>query len=168
MAASGYETGFSVFSYEWMAAIVLIIFAIFFLPFYLRSKIYTLPEFLEKRYDSRSRYYFSALTVLTNIGVDTAATLYAGALVVQLILPSVELWQTILMMAILSGLYTIAGGLKAVVYTDAIQAVLLIFGSVVLTVLAYVKIGDWEAVRAITPAEHFHIIQPYNDAFLLP
>jgi SSS family solute:Na+ symporter len=80
MAASGYETGFSVFSYEWMAAVVLIIFAIFFLPFYLRSKIYTLPEFLEKRFDSRSRYYFSALTVLTNIGVDTAATLYAGAL----------------------------------------------------------------------------------------
>ena len=85
MAASGYETGYSVFSYEWMSAVVLVVFAIFFLPFYLRSKIYTLPEFLEHRFDSRSRYYFSALTVLTNIGVDTAATLYAGALVVRLI-----------------------------------------------------------------------------------
>jgi SSS family solute:Na+ symporter len=166
MAASGYETGFSVFSYEWMAAVVLIIFAIFFLPFYLRSKIYTLPEFLEKRFDSRSRYYFSALTVLTNIGVDTAATLYAGALVVQLIFPSAELWQTILILAILSGLYTIAGGLKAVVYTDAVQAVLLISGSVLLTILAFVKIGSWEAVKAVTPAQHFHIIQPHNDAFL--
>ena len=166
MAASGYETGFSVFSYEWMAAVVLIIFAIFFLPFYLRSKIYTLPEFLEKRFDSRSRYYFSALTVLTNIGVDTAATLYAGSLVVQLIFPSVELWQTILILAVLSGLYTIAGGLKAVVYTDAIQAVLLILGSVLLTILAFVKIVSWEAVKAVTPAQHFHIIQPYNDSFL--
>jgi SSS family solute:Na+ symporter len=166
MAASGYETGFSVFSYEWMAAVVLIIFAIFFLPFYLRSKIYTLPEFLEKRFDSRSRTYFSALTVITNIGVDTAATLYAGALVVQLIFPSVELWQTILILAILSGLYTIAGGLKAVVYTDAIQAVLLISGSVLLTILAFVKIGNWEAVKAVTPAQHFHIIQPHDDAFL--
>ena len=166
MAASGYETGFSVFSYEWMAAVVLIIFAIFFLPFYLRSKIYTLPEFLEKRFDSRSRTYFSALTIVTNIGVDTAATLYAGALVVQLIFPSVALWQTILILALLSGLYTIAGGLKAVVYTDAIQAVLLISGSVVLTILVFVKIGDWEAVKAVTPAQHFHIIQPYDDAFL--
>jgi SSS family solute:Na+ symporter len=166
MTASGYETGFSVFSYEWMAAVVLIIFAIFFLPFYLRSKIYTLPEFLEKRFDSRSRTYFSALTVITNIGVDTAATLYAGALVVQLIFPSVALWQTILILAILSGLYTIAGGLKAVVYTDAIQAVLLISGSVVLTVLAFLKIGSWEAVRAVTPAQHFHIIQTHTDAFL--
>jgi SSS family solute:Na+ symporter len=166
MAASGYETGFSVFSYEWMAVAVLIVFAVFFLPFYLRSKIYTLPEFLEKRFDSRSRYYFSALTVITNIGVDTAATLYAGAIVVQLIFPSVELWQTILILAILSGLYTIAGGLKAVVYTDAIQAVLLIFGSVVLTILAFAKIGSWEAVKAVTPEQHFHIIQPYNDSFL--
>ena len=166
MAASGYETGFSVFSYEWMAVAVLIVFAVFFLPFYLRSKIYTLPEFLEKRFDSRSRYYFSALTVITNIGVDTAATLYAGALVVQLIFPSVELWQTILILAILSGLYTIAGGLKAVVYTDAIQAVLLILGSVVLTILAFMKIGSWEAVKAVTPARHFHIIQPHNDSFL--
>ncbi len=166
MAASGYETGYSVFSYEWMAAVVLIIFAIFFLPFYLRSKIYTLPEFLEKRFDARSRYYFSALTVLTNIGVDTAATLYAGALVVQLIFPSVQLWQSILILAIVSGLYTIVGGLKAVVHTDAIQAVLLILGSVLLTILAFVKIGSWEAVKAVTPAQHFHIIQPHNDAFL--
>lgn len=166
MAASGYETGFSVFSYEWMAAVVLIIVAVFFLPFYLRSKIYTLPEFLEKRFDSRSRYYFSALTILTNIGVDTAATLYAGALVVQLMLPSVELWQTILLLAVFSGLYTIAGGLKAVVYTDAIQAVLLIFGSVLLTILAFFKVGSWNAVQSVTPAQHFHIIQPRNDAFL--
>jgi SSS family solute:Na+ symporter len=166
MAASGYETGFSVFSYEWMAAVVLIIVAVFFLPFYLRSKIYTLPEFLEKRFDSRSRYYFSALTILTNIGVDTAATLYAGALVVQLILPSVDLWQTILILAVFSGLYTIAGGLKAVVYTDAIQAILLIFGSILLTILAFLKIGSWEAVKAVTPAQHFHIVQPYNDPFL--
>jgi SSS family solute:Na+ symporter len=166
MAASGYKTGYSVFSYEWMAAVVLIIFAIFFLPFYLRSRIFTLPEFLENRFDSRARYYFSALTVLTNICVDTAATLYAGALVVQLIFPSVELWQSIFLLAILSGLYTIAGGLKAVVYTDAIQAVLLIFGSVVLTILAFVEIGSWEAVKAVTPAQHFHIIQPHNDVFL--
>jgi SSS family solute:Na+ symporter len=166
MAASGYETGFSVFSYEWMAAVVLIIFAIFFLPFYLRSKIYTLPEFLEKRFDSRSRYYFSALTVFTNIGIDTAATLYAAALVVQLIFPLVKLWQTILILAFLSGLYTIAGGLKAVVHTDAIQAVLLIFGSFTITILAFLKIGSWDAVKAVTSTQDLHIIQPHDDAFL--
>ena len=166
LAGSGYETGISVFSYEWMAAIVLIIFAIFFLPYYLRTKIYTLPEFLEKRYDSRVRYYFSGLTVITNIGIDTAATLYAGALVIQLIFPSVELWQSILVLAVMSGLYTIAGGLTAVVYTDAVQAILLMTGSVILTILAFIKIGSWQAVTAITPPEHLSIIQPADDSFL--
>jgi SSS family solute:Na+ symporter len=166
MAGSGYETGFSVFSYEWMAAVVLIIFAVFFLPFYLRSKIYTLPEFLENRYDIRSRYYFSGLTVLTNIGVDTAATLYAGALVIKLIFPEIELWQSIMALAVLSGLYTIAGGLTAVVYTDTIQAILLIIGSLIITFLAFDKIGSWDAVTAITPPDHFSIIQPIGDPFL--
>lgn len=166
LASSGYETGFSVFSYEWMASIVLILFAIFFLPYYLRSKIYTLPEFLEKRYDVRSRYYFSALTIIGNIGIDTAATLYAGALVIKMIFPGVELWESILALAILSGLYTVAGGLKAVVYTDTIQAILLLIGSVVITILAFIKIGSWDAVTAITPPEHFQIIKSVNDKFL--
>ena len=77
-----------------------------------------------------------------------------------------ELWHTILILAVLSGLYTIAGGLKAVVYTDAIQAVILILGSLLLTVLAFLKIGSWEAVKAVTPSQHLHIIQPHTDTFL--
>lgn len=166
LAGSGYETGFSVFSYEWMASIVLILFAIFFLPYYLRSKIYTLPEFLDKRYDARSRYYFSGLTVLGNVGIDTAATLYAGALVIKMIFPEIELWESIVALALMSGLYTIAGGLKAVVYTDTIQAILLIIGSVVITIIAFIKIGSWDAVTAITPPEHFQIIKSADDHFL--
>jgi SSS family solute:Na+ symporter len=166
LSGSGFQTGVSVFSYEWIASVVLIMLAVFFLPFYLRSKIYTMPEFLEKRYDARVRYYFSGLSVLMNIGIDTAATLYAGALVIQLIFPSIELWQSILALAILSGLYTIAGGLTAVVYTDAIQAVLLVFGSIIITITAFFKIGSWDALIAVTPAENFSIIQPVDDTFL--
>ncbi len=166
LAGSGYETGFSVYSYEWMAAVVLIIFAIFFLPFYLRSKVYTMPEFLERRYDARSRYYFSTVTIIANIGIDTAATLYAGGLVIQLIFPGIELWQSILALAVLSGLYTIAGGLTAVVFTDSIQAVLLVTGSIILTYLAFDKISGWHEVTAVTPPEHFKIIQSADDNFL--
>ena len=166
LAGSGYETGISVYSYEWMAVIVLIIFAVFFLPFYLKTKIYTMPEFLEKRYDSKARYYFSALTIIGNIGIDTAATLYAGALVIQIIFPQIELWQSILALAILSGIYTIAGGLKAVVFTDAFQAVILVIGSVIITILAFMKVGSWKAVFDVTPLQHFSIIQPVNDEFL--
>jgi len=166
LAGSGYETGISVYSYEWMAAIVLIIFAVFFLPFYLKTKVYTMPEFLEKRYDSKARYYFSALTIIGNIGIDTAATLYAGALVIQIIFPQIELWQSILVLAVLSGLYTIAGGLKAVVFTDAFQAIILVIGSIIITVLAFIKVGSWDTVFNVTPIEHFSIIQPIGDPFL--
>ena len=166
LAGSGYETGISVYSYEWMAAVVLIIFAIFFLPFYLKTKVYTMPEFLEKRYDKRARYYFSALTIIGNIGIDTAATLYAGALVIQIIFPQIELWQSILALAIISGLYTIAGGLKAVVFTDAFQAVILVIGSIIVTILAFIKVGSWDAVFDVTPIEHFSIIQSVDDSFL--
>jgi SSS family solute:Na+ symporter len=166
LAGSGYETGISVYSYEWMAVIVLILFAVFFLPFYIRSKVYTVPEFLERRYDAKARYYFSALTIIGNIGIDTAATLYAGALVIQIILPQIELWQSILALAVLSGLYTIAGGLKAVVFTDAFQAVILVIGSIIITILAFIKVGSWEAVFDVTPLEHFSIIQPSSDEFL--
>ena len=166
LAGSGYETGISVYSYEWMAAVVLILFAVFFLPFYLRSKVYTMPEFLERRYDAKARYYFSALTIIGNIGIDTAATLYAGALVIQIIFPQIELWQSILALAVLSGLYTIAGGLKAVVMTDAFQAVILVIGSIIITVLAFIKVGSWDAIMNVTPLDHFNIIQPANDKFL--
>ncbi|MCW8809707.1 MAG: sodium:solute symporter [Ignavibacteriaceae bacterium] len=166
LAGSGYETGISVYSYEWMAAIVLILFAVFFLPFYIRSKVYTMPEFLERRYDAKARYYFSALTIIGNIGIDTAATLYAGALVIQIIFPQIELWQSILALAVLSGLYTIAGGLRAVVMTDAFQAVILVIGSIIITVLAFIKVGSWDAVMNVTPLDHFNIIQPADDKFL--
>jgi len=166
LAGSGYETGISVYSYEWMAAVVLILFAVFFLPFYIRSKVYTMPEFLERRYDAKARYYFSALTIIGNIGIDTAATLYAGALVIRIIFPQIELWQSILALAVLSGLYTIAGGLKAVVMTDAFQAVILVIGSIIIAVLAFIKVGSWDAVMNVTPIDHFNIIQPASDKFL--
>lgn len=163
LAGDSYSTGISVFNYEWMAAIVLVFFAIFLLPFYLRSKIFTMPEFLEKRFDGRSRNIFSVLTLFLNIVVDTAGSLYAGGLLMKLIFPNVPMWQTISVMALLAGIYTIAGGLAAVIYTDAVQTVLLMVGSVVLTIAAIVKIGSWENVTAITPPDMLSLIRPMDD-----
>ena len=100
LAGSAYGTGISVYNYEWMAAVVLVFFAVFFLPYYLRSQGYTMPEFLEKRFDARSRYYFSGLTILATIIVDTAGSLYAGALVIKLIFPQIPIWQSILALAL--------------------------------------------------------------------
>jgi SSS family solute:Na+ symporter len=142
MAGAAYAIGISVYNYEWMAAVILVFFAIFFLPFYLRSQVFTMPEFLERRFDKRSRYIFSGITLLGTIVIDTAGSLYAGGLVVQILYPDIPIWQPILAIALISGLYTIAGGLAAVVYTDAIQAVVLTIGAAIIAGLAYIKIGN--------------------------
>ena len=164
LSSAAYGSGISVYNYEWMAALILVVFVFFFLPFYLRSRIYTMPEFLEKRFDERSRYYFSALMIFMNIVIDTAAALYAGSLVVQIIYPEVPLWISVVILGILAGLYTIAGGLAAVVYTDAVQAVLLLIGALVVSVLAFGQIGgSWEAVTSVVPPEDLSIIRPASD-----
>ncbi|HIL56559.1 MAG TPA: sodium transporter, partial [Rhodothermales bacterium] len=115
MAGEAYGgVGVAVYNYEWMAGIVLVIFCAFFLPFYIKTGVYTMPEFLERRFDGRSRLYFSGWTVFLNITVDTASALYAGSLVVALLYPDLPIEVSIYSLAILAGLYTILGGLKAV------------------------------------------------------
>jgi SSS family solute:Na+ symporter len=163
LAGSGYNGGFSVYSYEWMAVVILVIFAVFFLPFYLRNKIFTIPEYLEKRFSYPVRAYASGIAIILNILVDIAATLYAGGVVISMIFPGIDLSVIIIGLAIIAGIYTISGGLSAVVYTDAVQAVILIMGSTLITIFAYNAAGGWDAVRAITEAEHFQIIKPIDD-----
>jgi len=159
LTGSGYVTGFSVFSYEWMAIIVLIIFAVFFLPFYLRNRIYTVPEYLERRFNYFTRAYTSLIAIILNVLVDVAATLYAGGILIQLIFPQFELWMIIAILAVIAGLYTISGGLSAVVYTDAIQAVILIFGSMLITYFAWDASGGFPEVAKVTDPDHFDIIR---------
>jgi len=166
MAGDAYAYGIAVYNYEWMAALVLILFALFFLPFYLRSEVFTMPEFLERRYDARSRYYFSVVTVTGNILIDTAGALYAGALVIQIIYPDFPMWQSVMILAVLSGLYTITGGLKAVVYTDVIQAVLLIAASIVVSIIAFEQVGSWAAVKDVTPPDMLSLVRPIDDPVL--
>ena len=165
LTGSGYAdgAGFSVFSYEWMAVVVLIIFAVFFLPFYLKNRIFTIPEYLERRYDYNARAYASFIAIVLNVFVDISATLYAGGIVIQLIFPGVPLWVVITGLAVIAGIYTITGGLSAVVITDAIQAVILIFGSVIITWFAWEQSGGLTEVMAVTDPSHFDIIKPATD-----
>ena len=167
MAGEAYGgVGLAVYNYEWMAGIVIVVFCAFFLPFYLRSGVYTMPEFLSRRFDDRSRLYFSGWTVFLNITVDTAAALYAGALVIGLVAPGIPTWASITTLALLSGFYIIGGGFKAVVYTEVVQAVLLIAGSVAVAVFAWLALqaeGGWAAVTAVTPPEKLSLILPADD-----
>jgi SSS family solute:Na+ symporter len=164
LAGDAYSTGISVFNYEWMALTVLVFFAIFFLPFYLRSKVYTMPEFLQRRFDKRSRYYFSFITLIGNIVIDTAGILYSGAIIVKMVFPALELWQIIAIIAVITAAYTITGGLTAVLYTEAIQGLLLILGAVFVTIFALNAIDfDVQRIFRETPDEMLSLIRPMDD-----
>lgn len=144
LTSDAFQTNVAVYNYEWMAAVVLVIFGLFFLPFYLKSKVYTMPEFLERRYDTRTRYLFSGITIIGNVIIDTASGLYAGNLILKIIFPDYPSWMIIAFLAVAAAAYTIPGGLSSVVHTEVIQAVLLIFGSFLVTYYAFDQVGGWQ------------------------
>lgn len=132
-SGDAYHTGIAVFNYNLTGVVVMIFFATFLLPLYIRSGIFTIPEFLERRFDKRSRYYFSGICIVGNIFLDAAGALYAAALIIKLLFPDADLQTIIVIFAILAASYTIPGGLSSAINAELIQAVILIVGSVLLT-----------------------------------
>jgi len=163
LAGAAYAVGISVYNYEWMAGVVLAFFCVFLLPFILRSQVYTMPEYLERRYDWRARLYFASLTLFLNIAVDAAGTLYGGALLFRLIFPHTPLWEVVAVLATTAGIYTVSGGLRAVIYTESVQAVVLLSGAVVIAISAFSKAGGWAHVMAAVPPERLSLIRPIGD-----
>ena len=136
-----YDTGIAVFNYNLTGVVVMVLFATFLLPLYLKSRIFTIPEFLQKRFDRRSRYYFSAICIIGNIFLDAAGALYAAALIIKLVFPQADLQLIILIFALLAASYTIPGGLSSAINAELIQALILIVGSVILTVACFARGG---------------------------
>jgi SSS family solute:Na+ symporter len=163
LAGAAYAIGISVYNYEWMAAMVLAFFCVFFLPFLLRSKVYTLPEYLERRYDRRARLYFSGLTIFLNIVVDTAGTLFGGALMLKLVMPGLPLWQIVAILAASAGVYTVVGGLRAVIYTETVQAVILLGASFFIAWFAFDKAGGWDHVMSSIDPAKLSLVRPNDD-----
>jgi SSS family solute:Na+ symporter len=141
MSGSGFAIGLAIASYELMAALTLVIVAKFFLPIFLEKQIYTMPQFLEIRYDRRVRTALAVFWLLVYVFVNLTSVLYLGALAMETILGIPLLWG-IIGLAVFSGLYTIYGGLKAVAWTDVVQVVVLMAGGLVTTVLAVSALGD--------------------------
>ncbi len=163
-AGDAYSTGISVFNYAISGAIIVIIFTlVFFLPFYIKNNIYTLPEFLEGRYDVKSRYYFSGLSIISYTFLDASITLYAGALMLKMIFPGMEIWQLVIGLAIIAASYTIIGGLSSVMWADMLQAALLIIGSCVLTISAFRSAGGWSSIMEQMPEGMLNLIRPAKD-----
>ena len=163
LAGGAYATGISVYDYEWSAVAILVFFCLFLLPSIIRSETYTMPEFLQRRYDARVRLHFALLTLFLNIFVDSAGVLYSGSLVCQLLFPAWPLWLIVALLAGTAGLYTTLGGLRAVIYTEAVQAVVLMLGALMISIGAFSQAGGWHAVmRGVDPAA-ISLIRPAGD-----
>lgn len=163
-AGDAYSTGISVFNYGISGAVLVLVFFLwFFLPFYLRSRVYTMPEFLEGRYDVRSRTFFSLVTIVGYTFLDSAVTLYAGAQMMRQVFPSVPLAWLIYGLAAIAASYTIVGGLSAVMWVDLVQSVMLLAGSALLTAIAFSQAGGWNAVMTAVPPESLSLIRPATD-----
>ncbi|XP_028390401.1 sodium/glucose cotransporter 5 isoform X2 [Phyllostomus discolor] len=148
LAGSGAAGGLAVAGFEWNATYVLLALAWVFVPIYISSEIVTMPEYIQKRYGGqRIRTYLSVLSLLLSVFTKISIDLYAGALFVHIFLGWNFYLSTILTLAI-TALYTIAGGLAAVIYTDALQTLIMVVGAVILTVQAFDRIGGYEQLAA--------------------
>lgn len=163
-AGDAYHTGLGVFNYNLTGVLVMVFFAVCILPLYIKSNIYTIPEFLEKRFDRRSRYYFSAICIIGNIFLDAAGALYAAALILKLIFPELDLQLIIIIFAIIAASYTIPGGLSSAINAEIIQAGILIIGSIILTCRCFALGGPYFIDLFTSNDLSLRLIRPLSDS----
>ncbi len=161
LAGQGFENGMPMAHYELHAWIVLLL-GWGFLPFYARSGVFTMPEFLERRYGPRARWFLSIFSLVGYVLTKVSVTIYAGGVVIASLL-DVSFWQGALATVVVTGIYTVLGGMRAVVYTEAFQAVILILGSILTLVLGLQEVGGWEELRNTVGSEHFNMWRPMDD-----
>ena len=148
LAGSGFAEGVAVAQYEVWAGIILLLLGWVFVPFYLRSGVSTMPEFLERRYTSGARTYLAVVSVIAYVLTKISVTIFAGGVVFEAI--GVDFWIGALVLVIATGVYTIAGGLRAVAYTDMVQMFVLFAGSITVTFFGLSAIGGWDEMYRIT------------------
>jgi solute:Na+ symporter, SSS family len=160
MAGRGFELGLAIASYEWMAAVTLVLVAFFFLPKFLRAGIYTMPEYLEYRYNTTARTVMTVFMMLAYVFVALATVLYSGALAIEAIF-GISTLKGIWIIGLLAGLYTIYGGLKAVAWSEMLQCIMLLLGGLLVTVLGFQALGGVE-VFFEQADDKLHTVLPWN------
>ncbi len=175
LAGQGSTSGMGMAHWE-LHAWVVVMLAWIFVPFYYRSKVFTMPEFLEKRFNSTARWILTIVSLIAYVFTKVSVTVYAGGVVFNVLLPEIQVpitetfvldafWVGALLTVTLTGAYTVLGGLRAVVYTDTIQTVILLVGSAFITIIGLDKLGGWGELQAICRenAENFALWRPNSD-----
>src|SRR2546422_6253860 len=168
LAGAGATSGVALAHYE-LHAWCLLILAWVFVPFYMRSQVFTMPEFLEKRFSAKSRYVLSVVSLITFIVSKIAVGIFAGGVVFGTLLPELRLnmggmeidsfWIGSVLVIALTGLYTVFGGMRAVAYNDAVQVLVLILGSASLTFYGLHKLGGWSELRHWCGSDKFNLLK---------
>jgi len=169
LAGSGCTDGVAMAHYE-LHAWCLLVLAWVFVPFYARSKVFTMPEFLERRFSATSRWVLSVISLVGYILTKIAVSIFAGGVVFRTLLPELQLdlgfmvldsfWIGSFLVIILTGIYTVLGGLRAVVYTDAVQTVVLVVGSAIVTIFGLKALGGWGQLREVCGSDMFNLWKP--------
>lgn len=162
LAGTAAKSGIAVAQFEIIACFILLLLGWFFAPYYLKSSINTVPEFLEKRFSAKARNYLTAVSILSYVISKISVTIYAGAIVFSSL--GVPFWTGAILVVVITGLYTVIGGLLAVIYTDMVQMFVMIIGSILITVLGLHQLGGIHELTSAVPESFFSLWKPMDDA----
>lgn len=167
LAQEGYRNGLAYGNFEWMAAFTLIALSLIFAPFYVRARVSTLPGFLEKRYNKACRDWLAILSIVSAVFIHIGFSLYAGAVVLKSMF-GINIFLSIVLAAVFSGIYTIKGGLLSVALTSAFQTVIMVGGAAVLTVIGLHQVGGWQGLVSSVEHVKLTVLRPAGDSSGLP
>jgi SSS family solute:Na+ symporter len=162
LAGTGSKSGLAVGHFEWLACLIVLLLGWLFTPFYLKSGVFTIPEFIEKRYNSTARYYLSIVSIFAYIFTKVSISLYAGGILLNAVV-GWDMYTSAIVIVVITGLYTVMGGLSAVIYTDLVQMFILIIGSIALTLIGLNSAGGWEKIVSTTPPDFWNMFKPMSD-----
>ncbi len=175
LAGSGATDGVAMAHYE-LHAWCLLVLGWLFVPFYMRSRIFTMPEFLERRFSPTARWILSVISLVAYVLTKIAVGIFAGGIVFGTLLPGMRLdlgfavldsfWIGSMLVILLTGLYTVLGGMRAVAYTEAVQTIVLVLGSVLVTVFGLIQLGGWGELRSVLGSDMFNLWKPLIPAGL--
>ncbi|MDZ4699746.1 MAG: sodium:solute symporter [Rhodothermales bacterium] len=162
LAGTGAASGVAVGQFEILASLILLLLGWVFVPFYLKSGVFTMPEFLERRYDKWSRGYLAGISIVGYILTKISITIAAGGIVFEALM-GIDMWTGALFITLATGIYTVFGGLRAVLYTDMLQMFVLIGGALAVTFIGLNEIGGWDNMYAAAGTGFFSVWKPMSD-----
>lgn len=161
LAGTAAASGVAVAQFELLASLILLLLGWVFVPFYLSSGVFTMPEFLERRYNSAARWYLAVISVAGYVLTKISVTIAAGGIVFEALM-GIDFWTGAFVVVVATGIYTVFGGLRAVLYTDLLQMLVLIAGAIAVTVIGLQAIGGWDVMYATAGSEFLDLWKPLS------